>query len=57
MPQPIPEGYESETFWHPNHAVCPKTGDASPISLFVPIDKTGWTGVTCGLCGQQLQAF
>lgn len=50
-------GYELETFWHPNHAPCPKTGSAEPIVLYVPVDKTTWPGATCGACGQPLQSF
>lgn len=53
----VADGYEAETYWHPGHAACVRTGDASPITLYVPNDKTGWSGVTCGKCGLLLQAF
>lgn len=57
MADVVPDGYEPQTYWHLNHAACPQTGDESPLTLYVPIDKTGWTGAICGACGQQLQSF
>lgn len=57
MEESIPAGYQLETYWHPGHSACPKTGDPAPLIMCVPADKTGWGGVTCGACGQQLQAF
>lgn len=53
----IADGYEGVTYWHPGHAACASTGNADPLALYVPLDKTGWSGVTCGQCGLQLQAF
>lgn len=57
MAEQTPEDFEQDTYWHPNHEPCPKTGDTTPVILNVPVDKTGWSGAACGQCGQQLQAF
>lgn len=55
MSQPaVPDGYELDTFYHPGRIACPVTGVSAPITLLVPIDKTGWSGVTCDACKMQL---
>lgn len=50
-----PEGFEVAVYTHQGHIECPVYGGPVDISLYVPVDKTNWEGVTCA-CGRQLEA-
>lgn len=50
----IPAGFESAAFRHADPGICPMTGLAGSITMLIPVDRTGWAGVFCGKCGQQM---
>lgn len=56
----VADGYEVATMWHPGQAVCPAELARNPatiptaLTMYVPVNKTNWSGTTCSDCGQTL---